>query len=222
MAVILGIVAGLALGAIAIWLLPGVPGIIVGMVVAALGYIGVSSLLTPERRLGGIAASLLPNGEAASQALDEAAQLSKRLRKLADRMREPDVKSAALALLEAIGKLSAYVESDPSSYRRLAHFLNTYGDQCENAMSGWLSLEATGDERHIAEAKDDQVIALRGLTAAAKGSLGQVADAHASQIEASQEAIRRLLALDGYDVDGAPAPDQAPSQEGNSDEHRQG
>lgn len=197
---LLGIAAGLALGGAVVWLVPGLPGVVAGMAAAALGYLGVSLLATPERRLGGQAASLLPNGEAISAKLDEAQVVMRKLDRAAGRTRDAKVRKALGRLSQALGKLVAYVQDNPSAYRPLAHWLNTYADQCDSVLQSWSQLEASGDAQNTREGRDDVLLALEGLATAAEGELGQATDAHVAQLEASQEAIRRLAAMDGYDA----------------------
>ena len=217
MAVALGIVAGLLLGGVSIALLPGMVGVVVGMAAAALAYVGVSYLATPERRLGGQAASLLPNGESLSATLARAETLASRLSKTAGSLRDGDVRYAVGRLADALKKLTHYVEDNPAAHKQLAHFLNVYADQCASVLDSWRALEGSQDQGNLAEAKDDVLLALKGLTDAVNGELGQATDAHVAQIEASQEAIKRLVAMDGYGV-GSPSEPTTPDGADQIDE----
>lgn len=200
MNIVLGIVAGVALGLLAMGLLPGVPGVILGVVVAALGYVGVSSLTTRERKLGGVAASLLPNGELVGKTLDQAAGLEKSLRKNAHRTRDAEVSQAIFSVCEELDKLVAYVQENPGSNGALAHVINTYGEQCEGVVENWVGLELSGSKRRIANSKEDLLVALQGVRAAVEGELGEATSARAGQIEAASEAIKRLAQMDGYET----------------------
>lgn len=204
MSTLLGILAGLGLGGIVIWLVPGTAGVALAMGAAALGYIGISALTTPERRLGGQAASLLPNGEAISAKLDEAQGLLRQVGRAQKATKDLQVSTALYSLWQALDKLVKYVQENPSAYRQLSHWMNTYADQLASVLQSWAALETSGDALNIHEGEDDMLLALKGLTTAAEGELGQATDAHVAQIEASQEAIRRLAAMDGYGV-GQPA-----------------
>ena len=62
--VICGFVVGLLLAGLGFGLVGGgVPGLIVAVVLAALGYIAASTLTEPERRIGKMLVSALPNGQ---------------------------------------------------------------------------------------------------------------------------------------------------------------
>jgi len=220
MAVALGIAAGLLLGGVSVALVPGAMGVVMGMAVAALAYVGVSYLATPERRLGGQAASLLPNGESIAATLERGESLAKRLSKVAGTLRDGDVRYGVQRLSGALQKLVRYVEDNPAAHKQLAHFLNVYADQCTSVLDSWQALEGSHDERSLAEAKDDVLLALGGLTSAVEGELGQATDAHVAQIEASQEAIKRLVAMDGYGV-GGPS-DTRTSPDGTDQTHEGG
>lgn len=76
--VICGFVVGLLLAGLGFGLVGGgVPGLIVAVVLAALGYIAASTLTEPERRIGKMLVSALPNGQKTADTIDAAnAQLN--------------------------------------------------------------------------------------------------------------------------------------------------
>ena len=204
MAVALGIAAGLVLGVAALQLVPGVAGVVVAVAVAALGYVGVSNLATRERRLGGVAASLLPDGELVSATIDQASDLVRDLRRDAKRTHDAQVGSAIASLCDALERLARYVEENPSSNGQLAHVVNTYGEQVRGLVDAWVGLELSGSKRRIGNSRDDLLVALQGATAAADAALGNATDARAAQIEAASAAIKRLAAMEGLGPDAAP------------------
>lgn len=64
-------------GSVSDWVGGGVPGLIVAVVLAALGYIAASTLTEPERRIGKMLVSALPNGQKTADTIDAAnAQLN--------------------------------------------------------------------------------------------------------------------------------------------------
>ena len=82
--VICGFVVGLLLAGLGFGLVGGgVPGLIVAVVLAALGYIAASTLTEPERRIGKMLVSALPNAQ-----LNSIAMLTKQVR-------DPAVKAEA-------------------------------------------------------------------------------------------------------------------------------
>lgn len=201
MGILLGVIAGLGLGVLVVRLVGGVVGIVAGMAAGALAYLGVSQLATPERKLGGVAASLLPNGEAIAAQLDQGQDLVRQLQQARQRTRTPQVAQAMAGLEQAVQRLVTYVQDNPSAARQLGHFLNTYANQCSQVLQSWSLLEGSGDLVNIHEGTDDVLLALQGLTVAATGELEHATGAHVAQIEASQAAIRRLTAMDGYQID---------------------
>ena len=71
--VICGFVVGLLLAGLGFGLVGGgVPGLIVAVVLAALGYIAASTLTEPERRIGKMLVSALPNGQKTADTIDAA------------------------------------------------------------------------------------------------------------------------------------------------------
>lgn len=216
MATALGIVAGLALGVAAVLMVPGLVGVVVGVVVAALGYVGISSLATRERRLGGVTASLLPDGQLVSRTLDEAEALVGALEADARRTHDAEVREAILALVGEVRKLMGYVGDNPASNGQLAHVVNTYGAQLQGLVGNWVGLELSGSKRRIGSSRADLLVALEGATAAVEEALGEATDARAAQIQAASEAIGRLAAMDGIGPKAAPRLDDGPRPSGGN------
>ena len=69
--VICGFVVGLLLAGLGFGLVGGgVPGLIVAVGLAALGHIAASTLTEPERRIGKMLVSALPNGQKSADTID--------------------------------------------------------------------------------------------------------------------------------------------------------
>ena len=76
--VICGFVVGLLLAGLGFGLVGGgVPGLIVAVVLAALGYIAASTLTEPERRIGKMLVSALPNGQKTDRRGERSTQLDR-------------------------------------------------------------------------------------------------------------------------------------------------
>lgn len=193
------------LGVLVIVLVGGPVGLVAGAVSAALMYLGMGRLLRPEARLGGVVASMLPDGEAALAKVTEARGLLDRLRAMAPRVRQPQVRSEVSQLVTDIENLVAYVERQPNTYRRLSHFMATYGPQCDRVVSGYLSLEGGGSEAVASGARADAISALNALEGAAQGELQRAMGAKVAELSADSDAVRRLMEMDGYRSDAREA-----------------
>ena len=205
MGYVLGAVVGVACGVACIVAVGGAAGVAAGLVVAALLYVGIGTLLKPERRLGGVAASMLPNGEAAADRVAAARALQAELEKRRSQVRDAEVLRQVDELLHDIDALIACVEEQPGTYRRLAHFLSTYAEQCTRMLDGYLSVEKLGTRKMRADAREDALEALGALQGAAQGELARATGAKAAELEASSEAIKRLMEMDGYVPDARDA-----------------
>ena len=90
--VICGFVVGLLLAGLGFGLVGGgVPGLIV----AALGYIAASTLTEPERRIGKMLVSALPNGQKTADTIDAANAQLNSIAMLTKQVRDPAVKAEA-------------------------------------------------------------------------------------------------------------------------------
>lgn len=215
MGYVLGAVIGVAAGVACVVALGGVAGIVAGLAAAALLYLGVGQLLKPERKLDGVIASMLPDGEAATQRIDEARDLMRAVSARRERISDAAVLREIDDLLRDIEALVACVEAQPSTYRRLAHFLSTYRDQCVRMLDGYLGVERLSTPELVAGAREDAIEGLCALSGAAQGELVRATGAKATEVEASSEAIQRLIEMDGYAPD-APADAAAAPAAGDS------
>ena len=204
MGYVIGAIAGVAAGVICVVFVGGVAGIAAGLIAAALLYLGLGALLKPERRLGGVIASSLPDGEAAATRIDAAHELMRGIQHRRAKMRDAAVAHEADDLVQDIGRLVAYVEGQPAAYRCLAHVLSTYAEQCTQMLDGYLSVERSGVPEMMQQGREDAIEALCALQGAVQGELARATGAKASQLEASSEAIQRLIEMDGHKPD-APA-----------------
>lgn len=208
MSFVVGAIAGVAAGLACIWFVGGVPGIVAGVVVAALLYVGVGKLLTPELKLGDVAASMVPDGEEAASRIAEARKLAGQVRKLGARAASSDVRGEAEQLAADLERLAAYVERQPATYRRLSRYLATYGDQCSSVLENYLLIESadgTGPGRRAgadaAQAHADVIEAMNSLEGAAQGELKRAMGAKVAELSADSDAVRRLMEMDGYTAD---------------------
>ena len=91
--VICGFVVGLLLAGLGFGLVGGgVPGLIVAVVLAALGYIAASTLTEPERRIGKM---LVSNGQKTADTIDAANARLNSIAMLTKQVRDPAVKAEA-------------------------------------------------------------------------------------------------------------------------------
>ena len=94
--VICGFVVGLLLAGLGFGLVGGgVPGLIVAVVLAALGYIAASTLTEQERRIGKMLVSALPNGQKTADTIDAANAQLNSIAMLTKQVRDPAVKAEA-------------------------------------------------------------------------------------------------------------------------------
>ena len=210
MSYVVGAIAGVAAGLACIWFVGGVPGIVAGVVVAALLYVGVGKLLAPELKLGDVAASMVPDGEEAASRIAEARKLAGQVRKLGARAASSDVRGEAEQLAADLERLATYVERQPATYRRLSHYLSTYGDQCSSVLENYLLIESadgTGQRRRAgadadaAQAHADVIEAMNSLEGAAQGELKRAMGVKVAELSADSDAVRRLMEMDGYTAD---------------------
>ena len=183
----------------------GVLGLVLGAVAAAAGYIAVSSQLEKPRMIGGTAIELLPDGEHAFQVIDEANRRVASISAISSQIHNTSVNSEAADFIVATRALISYVESDPSAYPTLQHYINVYGEQTESLLTGYLDVERSGADARDAVAHT--VKALQALENTAAGELKRAVDAKTLTLTADSDAIVRLASMDGYEADDPDAPE---------------
>ena len=204
--VICGFVVGLLLAGLGFGLVGGgVPGLIVAVVLAALGYIAASTLTEPERRIGKMLVSALPNGQKAADTIDAANARLNSIAMLTKQVRDPAVKAEANDFIAATKDLVQYVTRDTSAYPTLRHYITVYGEQTEKLLRSYVDVESSGARDQIATARIETIEALQVLEQTAAGELSRAVSAKTLGITADSDAIQRLARMDGYD-DVAPSP----------------
>nr|WP_221339832.1 hypothetical protein [Bifidobacterium sp. SO4] len=206
MQVICGFVAGALLAGLGFWLAGGgVVGMGVAVVLAALGYVAASTLTEPERRIGKILVSALPNGQKAADAIDAANTRLNGIGMLLRQVRDPVVRKEANDFIVATQDLVKYVARDTSAYAILRHYITVYGGQTEKLLRSYVDVESSGARDQVAKARQETTEALQVLEQTAAGELSRAVSAKTLGIAADSDAIQRLARMDGYDTDTAAA-----------------
>ncbi|MDB6591417.1 hypothetical protein PMO97_00235 [Bifidobacterium longum] len=195
--VICGFVVGLLLAGLGFGLVGGgVPGLIVAVVLAALGYIAASTLTEPERRIGKMLVSALPNGQKTADTIDAANARLNSIAMLTKQVRDPAVKAEANDFIAATKDLVQYVTRDTSAYPTLRHYITVYGEQTEKLLRSYVDVESSGARDQIATARIETIEALQVLEQTAAGELSRAVSAKTLGITADSDAIQRLARMD--------------------------
>ncbi|PLS23923.1 hypothetical protein [Bifidobacterium imperatoris] len=211
--VICGFIAGLALAGFGFWLAGGgVVGAGVAVVLAGLGYVAVSTLTEPERRIGKMLASALPNGQKAADAIDAANARLRSIAALTSQVRDASVRAESNDFIVATRDLVNYVTRDTSAYQTLRHYITVYGEQTEQLLRSYVDVESSGARDQIAKARTETIEALQVLEQTAAGELSRAVSAKTLGIAADSDAIQRLARMDGYDAATQPQSQQRPAQ----------
>ncbi|OZG59110.1 hypothetical protein BTIS_0263 [Bifidobacterium tissieri] len=199
LSIIVSFVAGLLLALLGFWICGGgIPGIIVAVILAAAGYVGVSFLTQPERKLGQVLASAIPNGQKAVEAIDAANANLSTIGGLRSQVRDQLVGKEVDDFAVATRALVQFVESNPQSYDTLRHYVNVYGVQTEKLLRGYVEVEQSGATDQIAKARSETIEALQVLEQTAAGELSRAVESKTLALSADSDAIVRLASLDGY------------------------
>ncbi|TPF78466.1 MULTISPECIES: hypothetical protein [unclassified Bifidobacterium] len=204
--VICGFIVGLAFAGLGFWVAGGgVVGVGVAVVLAGLGYVAASTLTEPERRIGKMLASALPNGQKAADTIDAANARLKSISALTAQVRDPYVRAEANDFIVATRDLVNYVTRDTSAYQTLRHYITVYGEQTEQLLRSYIDVESSGAHDQIAKARTETIEALQVLERTAAGELSRAVSSKTLGIAADSDAIQHLARMDGYDTETAAA-----------------
>lgn len=204
--IVCGIIAGLVLAAVGFAVSGGgILGLVVALLLAALGYVAGSTLTEPERRIGHMLASALPNGQKAAEAIDQTNARLASIAQLTAQVRDPQVRAEANDFIAATRSLVAYVTKDPSAYGTLRHYTTVYGEQTEQLLHAYVDVESSGARDQTAKARVETIEALQVLEHTAAGELSRAVSSKTLGIAADSDAIQRLASMDGYQTDDATA-----------------
>ncbi|WP_225431793.1 hypothetical protein [Bifidobacterium platyrrhinorum] len=200
--IICGIVAGGLLAALGFAVAGGgFVGLGVSLALAALGYVAGSTLTEPERRIGHMLASALPNGQKAADAIDAANSRLNSIAMLARQVHDEGVRREADDFIEATRSLVDYVAKDTSAYPTLRHYITVYGEQTEKLLRSYVDVESSGAHDQAAKARGETIEALQVLERTAAGELSRAVSAKTLGIAADSDAIQRLARMDGYQTE---------------------
>lgn len=205
-----GFIAGLALAALAFWITGGgFLGLALAVLVAAGSYIAVSSLLTPDRRIGGMVAEFVPEGEKALKAIDDAKRTLRIVSDASARIRDADIRREIQEFGQGFNALIHYVERNPAAHDVLRHYDVTYGPQVIQLLSSYADVESSGSPQSVGESRAATVRAMDQVEKAARGELDRAVADRRLQLDANASAIRQLTAMDGYRSGGGDGPGES-------------
>lgn len=201
--IIIGFLAGLVAAGVTFTLMGGgVPALIGALIAAAFAYVAGSMLATPDRKIGGTVAELVPDGMKAADAIDTARTTLDRVNRLKTLIKDADVRRECDEFATGLHALIAYVERDPGAYTVLRHYDATYGAQVIRVLAGYRDVEASGAPGQTAKAKLSVVRALDDVERAAAGELDRAVADRTLTLDADASAIKQLTAMDGYKTPG--------------------
>lgn len=204
--IVCGIIAGGVLAALGFAVSGGgFVGLGVSLALAALGYVAGSTLTEPERRIGHMLASALPNGQKAADAIDAANTRLNAIAMLSRQVQDPLVRKEADDFIAATRSLIDYVAKDTSAYAILRHYITVYGEQTQKLLRSYVDVESSGAHDQTAKARVETIEALQVLERTAAGELSRAVSSKTLGIAADSDAIQRLASMDGYQTDDATA-----------------
>lgn len=204
MPIALGFIAGLIAAGLAFAISGGgALGLILAVLAAAAAYIGVSSLLTPDRTIGGMVAEFAPDGERALEAVDRAKATLGRVRAAGARIRDADIRREIDEFCRGMAALVHYVERNPTAHDVLRRYDGAYGQRVVDLLDTYAEVEASGGPELVGETRATTVRAMDRVEQAARGELDRAVADRRLQLDANASAIDQLTAMDGYH---APAP----------------
>jgi hypothetical protein len=198
---VIGLVLGVFIGSVVLiaqplgvlWSLPLALGI--GGGVGAL----VAKIYAPEVKVGNVKAALVKDPKAVADKLEKGKDFLSMLVARQGQVKDPTVSGEINELIDDVTRLISYVEDHPSQYQSLGSFLSSYAMQADQVLSGYVTIEAYGG--HVDAARENTINALNALEGAARGSLDHISTAQSTAVEASSEAINRLVSMQGYQPD---------------------
>lgn len=203
--IIAGFITGLALAGLVFWITGGgLMGLILALLAAAAGYIAVSSILTPERTIGGMVAEFVPDGERALRIIDDAKNTLRQVSDISARIRDADVRREINEFGQGMAALIHYVDRNPGACDVLSSYNASYGPRVIKLLSNYADVEASASPQLVGETREKTVRAMDQVELAAQGELDNAVKAKKLQLDANASAISQLTALNGYQTQRPP------------------
>ena len=110
-------------------------------------------------------------------------------------------------LIDVMTTMTAYVKSHPEESVLLESFLASYAEQVGKILSSYRVIETYGVPKDVDVAGMNVIKALNALEGAGRGGVRKATAAQSAVIDASSEAINRLVAMQGYSPDATESGD---------------
>ena len=124
-------------------------------VIAAAVYFGLTCLLTPRRKIGGVDVETLPNGEQLEETFAEAQKDLETIEKAGKQISRIEISRGAQELVKTGGSIIRYLSRHVDKISQARRFLNYYLDTAADILTRYLEFKNSGapesDMRHVTE-----------------------------------------------------------------------
>lgn len=121
-------------------------------------FVGLSMILKPRRRIGGVYIDELPNGEEVKRRLDEAREDFRSIEKSMKTIDNPAVKQEAGRLKETAEKIIHFLEQNPEKIKLARQFIDYYQDTASSLLQKYLKIEETNLNTEETEHMRERII----------------------------------------------------------------
>lgn len=162
----------------------------VDLTLAVGAFLGLSLLLKPSRKIGGIRIDMLPEGETMSRQLEEARNNFRSMEQSMLQIQEPVVRQEAQRLKQTAKNILAYLEKHPEKIKSARQFIDYYQETASSLLQKYIELQNT-------DLRTTDVMQLQGNTIKAIGTLNTAFEEQFQKLMRSEmidmEAEIRLL-----------------------------
>lgn len=167
-------------------------------IILAIGiYFALSLLLRPRKKIGGVDAELLENGDMISEQLEAARKDLKAICTAGDRAREPRIREGAQKLVHTGENILKYLENNVDKISGARRFLNYYLDTAVSILEKYSELSQSGaPEREMEALTQKSVQALDMLNEAFSRQHSRLIEGDLMDIESDIELLKKTITME--------------------------
>ena len=161
-------------------------------------YFGLSFLLKPSRKIGGIDVEALPDGETIQEMLEEARADLKEMDRAIRAITDASVRREAESLYAVGTRILAYLEEEPGKIKLARRFLTYYLDTAAKLLTRYVDFQDTGlHSEEVTEILRKTAEAIPVLRKAFERQFTHLMQGELMDVEADIELLKSTLKMEG-------------------------
>jgi 5-bromo-4-chloroindolyl phosphate hydrolysis protein len=171
----------------------------VAALIAAGLYLGLSFLLTPVFKLGGVNIDSVKNKEEIIALLEEGERDLSSIKEISDKSKDHQIREKALAVYREGGKIIEFIKKNPHKATLARRFFNYYLDKANDILTKYDNLITVDIEtEHLTALKTKTINALKSISRGMNLQFSKLISSEVIDIEADIKLLENTIKTEDY------------------------